>query len=242
MFVWGKDVKSVYDFANKLKDSKKQAEDTLVILSGGMDSATCLALALYMKPNKVHCITFKYGQKHTRETQDVVNVANHFDTGCTVIDLGNLADNFNTALGKNSDIEIPEGHTDGVPATYVPFRNTIMLAIAAGYAESWGYRSIMYGANIIDYSGYPDCRPEYVDAMQGVIDIHTKLVRIDAPIAYLTKSDVVRLGEKLKVPWHLTWSCYRGGDKACNKCPSCQYRLMGFKGAGIKDPIIYESS
>jgi 7-cyano-7-deazaguanine synthase len=238
MEVWGKDVQAVWQSANTLLTSG--CKNTLVILSGGMDSATCLALVKYMKPEKVHAITFDYGQKHNNETNQALDIAARFDIGCTVIDLNNLADHFNTALGKNSDLEIPEEHTEGIPNTYVPFRNTIMLSIAAGYAQSWGYEQIVYGANVIDYSGYPDCRPEYIDEMNDVLRIHDINLSIQAPIALLTKTDVVRLGEKLQVPWELTWSCYRGGEKACGKCPSCQYRKMGFDGAQVKDPIAYE--
>jgi 7-cyano-7-deazaguanine synthase len=236
---WGNDVKSVYDYATTIL--KGGCPNTLVILSGGMDSATCLALAKYMKPEKLGAITFNYGQQHSREVQDAMNVANEFDVGCEIIELNNLAQHFNTALKKDSDVKIPELHEEGtVPATYVPFRNTIMLSIAAGYAQSWGYSQIVYGANIIDYSGYVDCRPEYIDEMNDVLRIHDDNLFISAPIALLTKSDVVRLGDKLEVPWEKTWSCYRGGNKACGACPSCQYRLMGFEGAGVKDPIEYD--
>lgn len=235
MILWGKTVKAVWDKVQEYKGGHRPS--TLVILSGGMDSATCLALAKETC-DKVHAITFNYGQKHDNETIQAQEIANHFDIGCTVIELPGLADHFDTSLSKNSDKEIPEGHTEGVPNTYVPFRNTIMLSIAAGYAQSWGYSRIFYGANIIDYSGYPDCRPEYIAAMNAVLLTHD-FMEIEAPILYLTKTDVVRLGEKLKVPWELTWSCYRGGKVACGKCPSCQYRLMGFEGAKINDPITY---
>lgn len=238
MEIWGKDVRAVREYANRVRQNPP---NILVILSGGMDSATTLALAHDLKPDKLHAITFNYGQKHSNETIQAQDIANHFDVGCTVIDLNGLANNFDTSLAEFSDKEIPEDHKDGVPNTYVPFRNTIMLSIAAGYAQSWGYQTIMYGANVIDYSGYPDCRPEYVDEMNDVLRIHGDLI-IQAPIALLTKQDVVRLGEKLNVPWEKTWSCYRGGKKACGRCPSCQYRLLGFKGAGVNDPIEYEEN
>lgn len=238
MEIWGKDVENVWRSANIRLETA--CPDTLVILSGGMDSATTLALAKYMKPEKLHTITFDYGQKHSNETEQAAKIAQHFGVGCTTIDLNGLASHFDTSLSKTSEKEIPDSHGEGVPNTYVPFRNTIMLAIAAGYAQSWGYSQIMYGANVIDYSGYVDCRPEFIDEMNDVVRIHDGDLSIQAPIALLTKSDVVRLGNKLKVPWELTWSCYRGGEKACGQCPSCQYRLMGFKGAGVKDPIDYE--
>lgn len=234
---WGKNVKDVYDHATKVM---QDPPDTLVILSGGMDSATCLALARYTKPKRLATITFEYGQKHSNETEQAMQISDHFGVHCEVISLGKLADHFVTALGKNSDLDIPKDHISGVPNTYVPYRNTIMLAIAAGYAESWGYDQIIYGANIVDYSGYPDCRPEYIDEMNDVLRIHNGTQFIAAPIVFLTKTDIVRLGQKLGTPWELTTSCYRGGQKACGKCPSCKYRLMGFAGAQITDPIAYE--
>jgi len=219
----------------------KETDNCLVVLSGGMDSATCLGLAKKIF-TKVECITFNYGQQHTIEITKAIELANYYNTPCKVINLNGLADNFNTALKKDSDLEIPETATGKgiVPPTYVPFRNTIMLSIALGYAESWGFNFVMYGANIVDYSGYPDCRPEYIDAMNTVATLHNK-IKIIAPIVYLDKSEIVKLGYKLEVPFKLTWSCYRGGEKSCGKCPSCEYRLKGFREAGVQDPIEYQS-
>ena len=234
MFNWGKTADEVF-LATKKFNFKK----TLVILSGGMDSATCLGIAKSCS-EEVGCITFDYGQTHNKEIFCAREIGWDFQADVKTIDLNNLASNFVTALSKDSDIAIPEGATTDVPPTYVPFRNTIMLAIAAGYAQSWGYTDIFYGANIIDYSGYPDCRPEYISQMNDVVRTHTSDLIIHAPIVYLSKSDVVKLGERLSVPWDKTWSCYRGGMKACGKCPSCEYRLLGFDHAGIMDPIAYD--
>ena len=231
---WGKSTSEVMSTARKLNLSK-----TLVIISGGMDSATCLGLAKSCS-KEVGCITFDYGQTHSKEIICAREVGWEYQADVKTIDLNNLASNFVTALSKDSDIEIPDGATSDVPPTYVPFRNTIMLAIAAGYAQSWGYTDIFYGANIIDYSGYPDCRPEYIAKVNEVIKTHTNDIFVHAPIVYLTKADVVRLGEEVGVPWDKTWSCYRGGLNACGKCPSCEYRLLGFGQTGIKDPIAYD--
>jgi len=232
---WGSNLKAVWDRANLHRSGNMQP--VLVVLSGGMDSTTCLALAKYANVGgKVGAITFDYGQKHSNETEQAVQIAKHFDVNCEVISLPGLADHFVTSLSKNSNQEIPDDHAGGIPNTYVPFRNTIMLSIAAGFAQSFNYNTIFYGANIIDYSGYPDCRPEYIDAMNKVLITHDK-IHIEAPIVNLTKTDVVKLGEKLDVPWNLTKSCYRGGDKPCGNCPSCQYRKMGFDGAKVVDPI-----
>ena len=238
MYNWGDTAEKVH---GTIEDNRGEFEKVLVILSGGMDSATCLAAAAACSNDVPGAITFDYGQTHTKENVCAREIGFHFDTDVKTINLNNLAGNFKTALSKDSNIEIPEGATEDVPPTYVPFRNTIMLSIAAGYAESWGYTDIFYGANIVDYSGYPDCRPSYVDKMNQVLDEHNCEIQIHAPICYLTKSDVVLLGTELKVPWDFTWSCYRGGQHACGKCPSCEYRIKGFSEAGIPDPIVYDT-
>jgi len=226
----------VLQIANRISASSK----ALVILSGGMDSVTCLYLAKLAYKN-VAGISFNYGQKHSKEVKLAEQICkkNSIPWGCIDID---IARHFKTALGKDSNIDIPDQATEGVPPTYVPFRNTIMLSIACGYAESWDYDRVIYGANIIDYSGYPDCRPEYLEAFNSLVHQASpnRNILISAPIMYLPKSEVVRLGNKLGVPWELTWSCYRGGKIACGHCPSCQYRLQGFNEAGMVDPIEYE--
>ena len=238
MIEWGKDYEEVLERTNKVS---KDYGNILVILSGGMDSATCLAIANRIHPEKVTALTFDYGQIHTKELISARELGWHYDIDVRTINLNGLASNFKTALAKDSDIEIPDHASAGIPATYVPFRNTIMLSIALGYAESWGYRHIFYGANIIDYSGYPDCRPDYVDVMNMLPYVHNVRIEIEAPIIYLSKSDVVKLGNELNVPWEKTWSCYRGERKACGKCPSCEYRLKGFNEAKMIDPIAYEN-
>jgi len=236
---WGRTSNEVLATRARLKELNEKPS-TLVILSGGMDSATCLALAS-LTSSKVEAVSFHYGQRHSREIDCAMELAKWYDVKLHKIDLGDLAQKFNTALARDSEIEIPESPTDGVPPTYVPFRNTIMLSIACGLAEGNGFERIFYGANIIDYSGYPDCRPEYIESMNKMIEQATKKnLKIEAPILYLTKSDVVKLGSVLSVPWGKTHSCYRGGKLACGKCPSCAYRLKGFKEAHQVDAIEYE--
>ena len=213
----------------------------LVILSGGMDSAVCLGYAV-CKYDLVETVTFQYGQTHSKEIQYAKKLAEHYNVKNHVIDLGNLTDHFKTSLGKNSDLTIPDSATDEIPNTYVPLRNTIMLSIACGIAESNDIQTVIYGANAIDYSGYPDCRPEYVQAYNDLLvtAINGKPIHVDVPLLRLKKSEIVSLGNEINVPFELTWSCYRGTGKSCGKCPSCEYRLKGFKDAGTKDPVEYE--
>jgi 7-cyano-7-deazaguanine synthase len=132
-----------------------------------------------------------------------------------------------------------------IPITYVPARNTILLSYALAYAEVVDADAIFYGANAIDYSGYPDCRPEYVEAFERMANLGTKMgvekgIKILAPLMHMSKADIIRRGMELGVPYELTWSCYRGGEKACGRCDSCLLRLKGFMEAGAEDPLEYE--
>ncbi len=241
MINWGHDEEDVYKTLYGMK-TDKESVNTLVVISGGMDSAVCLAIADYLKTPEttIGCITFDYGQPHDKEIIFARELGWHYNADVKTINLHGLADNFKTALSKGSDIEIPDHSKSGViPATYVPFRNSIFLTIAFGYAESWGYDRIIYGANAVDYSGYADCRPAFVDAINMVAYAYAIKIQVEAPIIYLSKADIVRLGNHLQVPWEKTWSCYRGEEKSCGHCPSCEYRLKGFEEAGIPDPIPY---
>ena len=212
----------------------------LIILSGGMDSTVCLAQALE-KYNSVETVTFDYGQTHSKEIQCAKKIAEYYKVKHHTINLGNLTDYFRTSLGKNSELEIPTESTDTIPNTYVPMRNTIMLSIATGIAESNDINVVIYGANAVDYSGYPDCRPEYVLMYNKFLKkaITGKPIIVETPIINLKKSEIVKIGNKLLVPFELTWSCYRGNKYSCGKCPSCEYRLKGFHEAGSVDPLVY---
>jgi 7-cyano-7-deazaguanine synthase len=140
-------------------------------------------------------------------------------------------------------IEIEEDVTLGIPSTYVPFRNGVFLSIAVAIAEALETKRIFIGVNQVDFSGYPDCREEFIKAMQKTIALGTKIgeeLKIEAPLLYLSKAEIVKLGLEVGAPFHLTWSCYRGGDKACGRCPSCKLRLKAFAEAGAQDPIPYE--
>ncbi len=220
--------------------------NAVVLLSGGLDSTTTLAQAI-ADGCKVTAISFRYGQRHTKELVSAENVCRFYNVDHVVIDL-NLS-SFRSALTRQ-DLDVPldrEGELDAkIPITYVPARNIIFLSIAAGLCESIDADRIYIGANAVDYSGYPDCRPEFFEAYENMIGKGTKAgvegrpIKVMTPILYDSKADIVRRGKKLGAPLHLTWSCYNGGEKACGHCDSCRLRLKGFKEAGYKDEIEYE--
>ena len=223
--------------------------EAIVLLSGGLDSSTVLALAKE-RGYDVVALTFDYGQKHKRELNSSRKMARHFKAKEHIIVPLNLGELLRSSLTRES-MSIPENRTEeeissGVPSTYVPSRNIIFLSIAASIAESRGAEAIFIATNSVDFSGYPDCTAEFMSAFQRTLDIGTKAgidgrgVRIEAPILSKSKGDIVREAIRLKVPLEETWSCYKGGVKACGKCDSCLLRLRGFSEAGIRDPLEYE--
>jgi 7-cyano-7-deazaguanine synthase len=220
----------------------------VVLLSGGIDSATVLAHAL-SRGYEVTTLSFDYGQRHSRELESAGKIAEHFGVKHVVVtvDLRAIGGSALTSQIAVPERRSPEEIGSEIPVTYVPARNMIMLSIAAGLAEVVDADRIFYGANAIDYSGYPDCRPEFVRAMERAINLGTKRgvegreVRVEAPLITLTKAEIIRLGHELSVPFELTWSCYRGGEKACGRCDSCILRLKGFMEAGFEDPLTYET-
>ncbi len=218
----------------------------VVLLSGGLDSTTCMAQAIAdgCEPTG---LSFRYGQRHTKELTSAANVCEYYHVPHVIIDL-NLS-SFRSALTRD-DIDVPmdrEGELDEtIPVTYVPARNIVFLSIAAGLCESIDADRIYIGVNAVDYSGYPDCTPEFIQAFQHTLEVGTKAgkeghpIQIVTPIGMDSKADIVRRGKRLGAPLHLTWSCYNGGEKACGHCDSCRLRLAGFKEAGFKDEIPYE--
>ena len=221
--------------------------NAVVLLSGGLDSTTTLAQAIADGCN-VTALSFRYGQRHTKELVSAANVAKFFNVKHVIVDID--LSMFRSALTR-PEIDVPENRDESqmgqdIPVTYVPARNIIMMSVAAGLCESVDADRIYIGANVVDYSGYPDCRPEFFEAFEKMIAVGTKAgveghpIRICTPILHSSKADIVRLGKKLRAPLHLTWSCYEGGEKACGRCDSCQLRLAGFKEAGYKDEIEYE--
>ncbi len=218
----------------------------VVLLSGGLDSTTTLAQAL-ADGCEVVALSFRYGQRHTKELSSAENVCRHYGVRHIIVDLD--LSSFRSALTR-PDIDVPmdrEGKLDeSIPITYVPARNIIFLSVAAGLCESVDADRIYIGANAVDYSGYPDCRPEFFDAYERMIAVGTKAgvegrpIKVMTPIMHDSKADIVRRGKELGAPLHLTWSCYNGGEKACGHCDSCRLRLKGFEEAGYKDEIEYE--
>jgi 7-cyano-7-deazaguanine synthase len=221
----------------------RRPKGSVVLLSGGMDSATCLAIAS-RRHRPVHALTVLYGQRHAREVRSARALANEYRVARHAVlrlPLGPLLDSALTDAARPLPTRARPGRR--IPSTYVPARNTILLAVALGYAESHHLGTIYLGANAIDYSGYPDCRPAFLRAFERLARVATKAgvergeqVRIEAPLLRLSKAEIVRWGERLGVPWGLTWSCYAGGRKPCGKCDSCRWRRKGFVEAGRVDP------
>ncbi len=218
-------------------------ELAVVLLSSGMDSAVCASVA--SQNYRLAFIHFQYGQKASQKELECFNKLVEFfkPEKVQIIELP-----FLKAFGGSSllveELEIPEKQENGIPSTYVPFRNGIFLSIATAWAEVIGAKKIFIGVNEVDFSGYPDCRKEFVTTFNQAINIGTKPetdIEIETPIINLTKKDIVKLGVKLGTPFHLTWSCYKGGEKACGRCESCRLRLKAFKEAGVPDPIPYEN-
>ncbi|MBN1677774.1 MAG: 7-cyano-7-deazaguanine synthase QueC [Candidatus Thermoplasmatota archaeon] len=223
--------------------------EAVVLLSGGLDSSTVLAIARE-RGFEITALTFDYGQKHRREVDGARRIAGHLKVKKHIVMPLDIGRYVSTALTTGS-MEIPQGRTrnemsSGIPSTYVPSRNTVFLSIAASIAESAGAEAVFIAANSVDFSGYPDCTPEFLEAFQKVLDVGTKAgkegrgIRIEAPILLMSKSQIIREAVRLGVPLELTWSCYRGGAKACGRCDSCLLRLEGFSKAGIDDPLEYE--
>lgn len=216
----------------------------VVLLSGGMDSAVCCALAKYegYKPAVLH---LNYGQRtQKRELKAFHEIADYFEiNNRLIVDVSYLSQIGGSSL-TDSTIEIEKAKfvKDKVPNTYVPFRNGNIIAIAVSWAEVIGARAIVIGAMEQDSSGYPDCRAKFFDAMNEAIRLGTKPdteVKVSTPIIDMTKAEIIKRGTELDVPFELTWSCYKNSDLACGECESCILRLRGFAEAGYRDPIKY---
>lgn len=217
----------------------------VVLLSGGLDSATTMAVARHKK-YETYALSFRYGQRHAAELDAARKVAASLGAAGHVVADINLRVFGGSAL--TDDIAVP--HHDsvrdlpgGVPVTYVPARNTIFLSYALAWAETLGARDIFIGVNVLDHSGYPDCRPEYIAAFERMANLATKAategaqrVRIRTPLISSTKAEVIQIGTSLGVDFSLTWSCYEGGERPCGTCDSCLIRQHGFAESGMEDP------
>ena len=223
-------------------------EKAVVLLSGGLDSCTCMAGAK-SKGYDVYPISFTYHQRHSIEREGAKKIAAFYGVKRHLIIETNMDAIGGSAL-TDKKIEVPEGdtHRTDVPDTYVPARNLIFLSYAVGYAEVLGASHVYIGVNSVDYSGYPDFRPEFIQRFQELSDYATtatavkgKRSTIETPLQNLSKAEIVKLGVKLGAPYEFTHSCYKGGEKACGVCDSCKLRLEGFREAGVEDPIAYET-
>ena len=217
----------------------------VILLSGGLDSATVVAMAR-AEGYRCYTMSFDYGQRHRAELDAAARVAR--DLGAVehkVIGL-NLDGIGGSAL-TDSSIDVPEAPNEGIPVTYVPARNTVFLSLALGWAEVLQARDIFIGVNAVDYSGYPDCRPEFVEAFEAMANLATKAgvegqgFSIKAPLQNMSKAQIVQAGIKLGVDYSLTVSCYQADaqGQACGKCDSCRLRAEGFQAAGVSDPTRY---
>ena len=220
----------------------------VVLLSGGLDSSTVLYQA---KADNCECyaLSFDYQQRHRRELHAAAMIAKSAgvrEHRVVSFDLrawgGSALTDTQLDLPKSRDLD---QMAENIPITYVPARNTIFLSFGLAYAEALGAQYVYIGVNALDYSGYPDCRPDYIQAMQTVFRLGTKQgregeeIKIVTPLIELKKTEIIQLGNKLGVPWEKTWSCYAGGELACGVCDSCRLRLAAFEELGLSDPLGY---
>ncbi len=217
----------------------------VVLLSGGLDSATALAIA-QGAGYACYALSVDYGQRHSAELLAAERVARHLgvcEHRVVHLDIGQ----FGGSALTDSRIPVPEAQAEGIPVTYVPARNTVMLSLALGWAEVLDADAIFIGINAVDYSGYPDCRPAFLSAFQTLANVATKraiegrTITIEAPLLYLSKAEIIRVGERAGVDYAQTISCYQAdaAGRACGRCDACRFRAAGFLEAGIPDPTHY---
>ncbi len=218
----------------------------VILLSGGLDSATTLAIAR-QAGYECFALSFDYGQRHRAELDAVQRVlAQYGKISHKVIHLD--LDQIGGSALTDKSIAVPNTPSSGIPVTYVPARNTIFLSLALGWAEVLNADAIFIGVNAVDYSGYPDCRPEYIEAFQTLANLATKQgvegkpIKLETPLIHLSKADIIQLGIKLGVDYGLTVSCYAADEAggACGRCDSCRLRAAGFAEAGVKDPTVLQ--
>ena len=226
-------------------------KEAVVLLSGGIDSVTAMAIAIH-EGYAVHALSFNYSQRHTIEIEKARNISSAMGVKKHLvldINLGAIGGSALTdSIAVPKDREVAE-MTSAIPATYVPARNTIFLSCALAWAEVLGVFDVFIGVHAQDYSGYPDCRPEYINAFEQMANLALKAavegkkrVRINAPLLHLSKAEIIQRGQALGVDYSLTHSCYdpAPNGKACGRCDSCRLRLKGFAAAGLHDPIPYQ--
>ncbi len=221
------------------------SRNAVVLLSGGLDSSTVLAIAR-AEGYRPYALSVAYGQRHDAELAAAARVARALgavEHRIARVDLGV----FGGSALTDEAIAVPETPTEGVPVTYVPARNTVLLSVALAWAEVLGARDLFIGVNAVDYSGYPDCRPEFIAAFEALANVATKAgvegarFRIHAPLIHLSKAEIIRRGLELGVDYALTVSCYQADEegRACGRCDACRLRAQGFAAAGVPDPTRY---
>ncbi len=223
-------------------------KNALVLLSGGLDSATVLAMA---NEQGFSCYTlgFAYGQRHdseVRAAQQVAKALGSLEHRVMTLDLAQ----FGGSALTDKNIDVPQQPSEGIPVTYVPARNTVFLSLALAWAEVLGVCDIFIGVNAVDYSGYPDCRPEFIQAFERLANLATKVgvegqhITIHAPLIHMSKAQIIQEGTRLGVDYAMTQSCYSADDegRACGVCDACRLRSEGFKAAGVVDPTHYQES
>lgn len=228
-----------------MQSAGKQAKAVLLI-SGGLDSATCLAIAI-AEGYECYGLSFDYGQRHRVELKSAAIVASEMgvkDYKVFQIDMRS----FGGSALTDTSLKVPEEAVEGIPITYVPARNTVFLSFALAWAEVLQAKAIFIGVNAMDYSGYPDCRPEYIESFQKMANLATKMtvqglqLKIETPLINFTKAEIITRGIELGVDYALTVSCYQVDDsgRACGRCDSCRFRSKGFEEAGVVDPTSYQ--
>jgi len=234
-----------WDYLSGTRDKMKKV---VVLLSGGLDSTVTAYLARkdVGVRGELYALTAMYGQTHKKEVKCAIEQSILLDAkDHTILPLPLDLLGGSSLLGKG---EIPTEGVEGIPSTWVPQRNSIFLALAFAYAETVGADLVYTGFNIKDYSGYPDCRPEFVEQIQKALNLASKQfvetgkgIGIACPIMHKTKAEIIEIGRTLLVPFEKTWSCYKGGEEACGVCPSCRIRLKAFAEVGLVDPLDYEA-
>ncbi len=228
-------------------DSQSSSRPAVVLLSGGMDSATVLAMAV-AQGFDCYALSFRYGQRHSSELVAAANLARSMGAvEHRIIDLDLTG--FGGSALTDMSIDVPEQASEGIPVTYVPARNTVFLSIALAWAEVLESTDIFIGVNAVDYSGYPDCRPEFIESFQAMANLATQAAvegaRLDihTPLLHLSKAEIIKAGHELGVDYSLTVSCYQADEqgRACGVCDACRLRKEGFVAAGVEDSTVYAS-
>jgi len=244
MVVVGIGVISLVELMEKEEKEREMKNRAVIVLSGGMDSTVCSYIAA-KKHRDLYFISFDYGQRHRKELvcaeQTVRNLGGK-DWKLVTLDFNQWMEAI--LLGQG---DLPKGKVEGIAPTWVPQRNSIFLAIAFSYAEFVNASSVYIGVSQMDYSGYPDCREEFINSIEDSLNLaagrpNTDRILIEAPLMHIGKDEEVKIGEKLKIPWIDTWTCYAGGEEACGVCPACCLRKEAFEKAGVVDPIVYAST